>query len=181
VRRGRADNDRTSENIQAELPTHRGSGVFICQLGSDPGHLSSDGKSRLCPDSFAGLGQHRGSVVTISRPLYYTPYTTSITVNGQTEPAGAKFNIITFSTVQAGFADLRIDGSQHDITASNILLLQGCLDCWVRNVETFDTGRNSNSAHVQLNFTYANEIRDSAESSDPKNGWELSRQRSESA
>jgi hypothetical protein len=105
-----------------------------------------------------------GSVVTISRPLYYTPYTTSITVQGQTEPAGAKYNILNsgFPTVQAGFENLRVDGSKHDITASNILFLQGCLDCWVKNVETYDTGTDSNSAHVQLNDTYANEIRDSA-------------------
>jgi hypothetical protein len=105
-----------------------------------------------------------GSVVTISRPLYYTPYTTSVTVNGETEPAGAKYNILTsgFPTIQAGFENLRVDGSKHDITASNILFLQGCLDCWVRNVETYDTGSDSNSAHVQLNDTYANEIRDSA-------------------
>ena len=105
-----------------------------------------------------------GSVVTISRPLYYTPYTSSVTVNGQTEPAGAKYNILTsgFPTIQAGFENLRVDGSKHDIAASNILFLQGCLDCWVKNVETYDTGSDSNSAHVQLNDTYANEIRDSA-------------------
>jgi hypothetical protein len=103
-----------------------------------------------------------GSVVTISRPLYYTPDTASLTANGETEPTGAKYNIITFVTTQAGFEDLRIDGSQYDITANSIILLQGCLDCWVKNVETFDTGTGSGSAHVQLNFTYANEVRDSA-------------------
>ncbi len=102
-----------------------------------------------------------GSVVAISKPLYYTPYTASVTVQGQTEPAGAKYDTITFPTQKAGFENLRIDGSHNDIGAGQIILLQGCLYCWVRSVETFVTGSSSGSAHMELDFSYGNEIRDS--------------------
>jgi len=109
-----------------------------------------------------------GSTITISKPLYYPPYTASATVAGpggggtKTEPAGAKYTIITFPTQKAGFENLRIDGSKHDIGSNQILLLQGCLYCWVKNVETYMTGNSSGSAHMELDYTYGNEIRDSA-------------------
>lgn len=117
--------------------------------------------------SITGTGG-AGTVATLSRPLYYTPYTASVTVTGPngsgtvTEPAGAKYSIITFPTVQAGYENLRFDGSKHDIGATQIILLQGCLYCWVKNVETYDTGSSSGSAHVEMDWTYGTEIRDSA-------------------
>jgi hypothetical protein len=109
-----------------------------------------------------------GSVATLNRPLYHTPYTPSVTVSGPdgtgtvTEPAGAKFSIITFPTQKAGFENLRIDGSLHDIGSSQILLLQGCLYCWVKSVETYVTGSHSGSAHVEMDYGYGDEVRDSA-------------------
>jgi hypothetical protein len=155
-------------------------GSWIKVFGNDDPNLINDvgtnGTCNWCGDNSGWYVQQQivqvtgitsgsggpGSVVTISKPLYYTPSTASVTIRGQNEPAGAKYNVINFSTQQAGFENLRIDGSHHDIGASNVILLQGCLDCWVRNVETYDTGSSSNSAHVQLMFTYGNEVRDSA-------------------
>ena len=102
-----------------------------------------------------------GSVVAISKPLYYPPYTAAVTTQGQTEPAGAKYNTIGFPTQKAGIENLRIDGSHSDIGANQIVLFQGCLYCWVKSAETFVTGSNSGSAHVELDFSYGNEIRDS--------------------
>lgn len=109
-----------------------------------------------------------GSVFNISKPLYYTPQTAPQTVtapNGSgtvTEPAGAKYTIINFPTQKAGYENLRVDGSQHDTGANRLILLQGCLECWVKNVETYDTGSNSLSAHVETDMSYGAEIRDSA-------------------
>jgi hypothetical protein len=109
-----------------------------------------------------------GTVVTLSKPLYYTPQTASETVPGAggngsyTEPAGAKYSIVTFPTTEAGYENLRFDGSQNDIVATQVILLQGCLYCWVRNVETFDTGSSSGSAHVEMDWGYGDEVRDSA-------------------
>ncbi len=109
-----------------------------------------------------------GNVATLSRPLYYTPYTASVTVPGaggngtETEPAGAKYSLITFPTTKAGFENLRVDGSSADITSNDALNLQGCLYCWVKNVETYMTGGDSGSAHVEMDYGYGDEVRGSA-------------------
>jgi hypothetical protein len=109
-----------------------------------------------------------GSTITISRPLYYPPQTASETVPGSggngtvTEPAGAKYTVITPSTTQAGFENLRINGSTADIGSTQLILLQGCFECWVKNVETYKTGSSSGSAHVEMDWGYGDEVRDSA-------------------
>jgi len=91
-----------------------------------------------------------GTTATISRPFYYTLYT---------NPQYRKY---TFGTQYAGYENLRLDGSHADIGSTQIILLQGCLYCWVKNVETYDTGSSSGSVHVETQFSYGNEIRDSA-------------------
>ncbi len=108
-----------------------------------------------------------GSVIGISRPWYLTPYTSAVTglvdKNGSavTQPAGAKYTVITFPTQKAGFQNLRIDGSTVDMT-NQLILLQGCLYCWVSNVNTYGAGDHSGAVHVELDYTYGAEIRDSA-------------------
>ena len=107
-----------------------------------------------------------GSVVSISRPLYYPPDTTARTVAGPggvgnvTEPAGAKYNIITFPTQKAGYESFTVTATG-DVGAGQIINLQGCLYCWVKGVETVTSGSNSNSAHIEMDWTYGVEIRDS--------------------
>jgi hypothetical protein len=109
-----------------------------------------------------------GTTITLSKPLYYTPDTAARTVSGPggsgtfDEPAGAKYSIITFPTAHAGFENLRFDGSQADIGGTPVILLQGCLECWVKNVETYMTGSSSGSAHVEMDWGYGDEVRDSA-------------------
>ncbi|MGB2677984.1 MAG: glycosyl hydrolase family 28-related protein [Candidatus Acidiferrum sp.] len=152
-------------------------GTWIKIFGNDnPSLISATGTDGFCPwcgDNSGFYVQQQfvqvtgivsgtggaGSVVTISRPLYYTPYTTSVTVNGQTEPAGAKYDIITFSTQKAGYEYFHVTATG-DIGATQIILLQGCLYCWVKGVETQETGSNSGSAHVEMDYCYGNEIRD---------------------
>jgi hypothetical protein len=91
-----------------------------------------------------------GTTATISRPFYYTLYT---------HPEYRKY---TFPTQKAGLENLRFDGSKADIGATPIILLQGCLYCWVKNVETYDTGSSSGSAHIEMDYGYGDEVRDSA-------------------
>lgn len=106
-----------------------------------------------------------GSLIGISRPWYLTPYTTAISTglidkNGAsvTQPAGAKYTVITFPTQKAGYENLRIDGSTVDMT-SQLILLQGCLYCWVQGVDTFGAGDHSGAVHIELDYTYGAEIR----------------------
>ncbi len=88
-----------------------------------------------------------GTTATLSRPLYYTLYT---------NPA---YRIYTFPTQKAGYESFKVVGTS-DIGSDQIILLQGCLYCWVKGVETQMTGSSSNSAHIEMDFCYGNEIRD---------------------
>jgi hypothetical protein len=161
-------------------------GAWIIVYGNDdPGTVSNSGQDGFCPwcgindgayirtqivqvTSIVSGSGGSGSVVNISRPLYYPLYTSSVNVtcpNGSgscTEPSGAKYTVINFPTQHAGFENLRVDGSQHDTGPNRLLWFQGCLECWAKNVETYVTGSNSLSAHIETDMSYGVEIRDSA-------------------
>lgn len=113
--------------------------------------------------SYASGTGGAGSIANISRPLYYPPFTTAVKVGCDagvcSEPAGAKYNIITFPTQKAGFENMKVSATG-DNGASQIILMQGCLFCWVKGVQTYNTGSNSGSAHVEFMESYGGEIRD---------------------
>jgi hypothetical protein len=88
-----------------------------------------------------------GSTLTLSRPLYYKLYT------------NPSYRIIAFQTQKAGYESFHVTATG-DIGATPIILLQGCLYCWVKGVETQNTGSSSGSAHVEMDYSYGNEIRD---------------------
>lgn len=159
-------------------------GMYISIYGNDdPSLISTTGEDGWCGycalnDGFyaaqqivkvvsATGGGGNGATITITPGWYLTPFIGTATVPGnggsgtQTEPAGAKYTIINFTNIKAGYEDLVIDAGQNDIGANPIITLEGCLFCWVKDVETYDTGSNSNSSHVQLQVSYGNEIRDS--------------------
>lgn len=124
----------------------------------DPTLVDANGQDGHCDWCADNTGAHlmqqivqvtakNSSTITISRPLYYTLYT------------NPQYRIYSFPTQQAGFESFKATATG-DIGANQIILLQGCLYCWVNGVETQNTGSNSGSAHVELNFSYGNEIRD---------------------
>jgi Pectate lyase superfamily protein len=88
-----------------------------------------------------------GSRLTLSRPLYYTLYK---------HPEYRKY---TFPTQKAGYESFKVTATG-DIGSNQIILLQGCLYCWVKGVETQNTGSSSGSAHIEMDYTYGAEIRD---------------------
>ena len=88
-----------------------------------------------------------GTTATLARPLYYTLYT---------NPEYRKYN---FLTQKAGYESFHVTATG-DIGATQIILLQGCLYCWVRDVESQNTGSDSGSAHIEMDYTYGAEIRD---------------------
>ena len=125
----------------------------------DPSLVTADGEDGHCTWCADNTGFHllqqivkvsakNGSTVTISKPLYYTLYT---------NPQYRKY---TFPTQYAGFEDFKVSATV-DIGARPILTLQGALFCWVKNIETNNTGSSSGSAHVELEFSYGCEVRDS--------------------
>ena len=117
--------------------------------------IGEDGTCQWCGDNtgfdvmqqIVQVTSVSGSTATLSRPLYYTLYT---------NPEYRKY---TFGTQKAGFENFRVNAAS-DIGASQIILLQGCLYCWVKGVETYNTGTSSGSAHIELDYSYGNEIRD---------------------
>lgn len=89
-----------------------------------------------------------GSVITLSKPLYFTPYTTP------------QFKKYAFGVSYAGVEDLRMNGTS-DMTNQPFISFYRALYSWVKGVETHNTGSNSGSAHVRLSFSYGCEVRDS--------------------
>lgn len=176
--------DTTFTNSSSDPGCALTAGQYISIYGNDdPSLISTTGEDGWC--GYCGLndgfyaaqqivkvvsatgGGGSGSTITITPGWYLTPFTGTATVPGnggtgtQTEPAGAKFTLINFTTTKAGIENIAISGVAHDIGANPIITLEGCLFCWIKSVETSTTGSNSNSAHVQLQVSYGNEIRDS--------------------
>lgn len=125
----------------------------------DPSLVNATGTDGTCNWCADNTGYHLmqqivqvknkvGSVITISRPLYYTLYK---------NPAYRKY---TFPTQKAGFESFKVTATG-DIGAGQIITLQGCLYCWVKGVETQNTGSSSGSAHIEIMESYGDEIRDS--------------------
>jgi hypothetical protein len=125
----------------------------------DPSLVSADGTDGTCSWCADNTGHHlmqqivqvtakSGSTVTISRPLYYPLYTTP------------QFRRYSFNTQRAGYENFKAVGYA-DLGAGSIIELWGCLECWVKGVETYNTGSSSNSAHVRLAQSYGCEVRDS--------------------
>ena len=125
----------------------------------DPSLVTADGADGHCTWCADDEGVHllqqivkvtakNGPVITISKPLYYTLYT---------NPQYRKY---VFPTQYAGFENFKVSATG-DIGARPILTLQGALFCWVKNIETNNTGSSSGSAHVDLEYSYGCEVRDS--------------------
>lgn len=149
-------------------------GKYIAIFGNDnPSLINPTGEDGLCAwcgtntssyvmQQIVGISSMAGSVATLAKQIYFTPYTTAVTRSIGTEPAGAKYQVFTFPVQKAGVENLRISGGSANIGGNPIIFLQGCLYCWVKAVETYDTGGSSGSVHVELDDSYGAEIRDSA-------------------
>jgi hypothetical protein len=125
----------------------------------DPSLVTANGDNGHCGWCADNTGYHliqqivqvtsvNGPNITVSRPLYYTLYT---------HPQYRKYS---FPTKYAGFEGFKVSATG-DIGARPIITLQGTLFGWVKNIETYNTGSSSGSAHIELDFSYGCEIRDS--------------------
>jgi hypothetical protein len=94
-------------------------------------------------------GSPSGSTVTISRPLYYTFQSTLHPVA----------RTLAFQVTKAGLENIRLDGSFADHGA--FISMYNSLFCWVKGVETYESGSNAKNAHILTSWSHGNEIRDS--------------------
>jgi Pectate lyase superfamily protein/Right handed beta helix region len=125
---------------------------------NDPSLVSVDGEDGHCAWCGDNTGYRvmqqivhvtavSGKTLTLARPLYYTLY------------QNPEYRKYTFPTQKAGYESFKVTATG-DIASNQIILLQGCLYCWVKGVETQNTGSDSGSAHIEMEYCYGNEIRD---------------------
>ncbi len=88
-----------------------------------------------------------GNDLTLSRPIYYA----SSGHSPQAMKLGSSIRI------NSGIQDLYLERINSIGSGYNIILMQFCVNCWVKNIETYKTG----GAHIRMQYTYGNEIRDS--------------------
>lgn len=91
-----------------------------------------------------------GSSIGISRPMYYT-------FKANLNPRIRK---LTNLTQKAGVEKMKLWGSTNSRSGSHIQL-DGCMYCWVKEVETYNTPEVSNVFPVRMVYSYGDEVRDS--------------------
>ena len=91
-----------------------------------------------------------GNTVGISRPLYYT-------FKAELNP---RLYLLSIGAQRAGIEDLKLWGSVNTRAEPHIQV-DGGIDCWVKNVETFNTPDAAKAYPVFMEYSYGCEIRDS--------------------
>ena len=114
------------------------------------GHCGEDtGSSEHFMQQFAKITVISGNDVTVDRPLYYD-------YNDSANDAAVKE--VNFNVVSAGIEDLTVDGSAVD---TRLIHIEHARHSWIKNVQTYMAGSNSQDQHIRLRWTHAIEIRDS--------------------
>jgi hypothetical protein len=91
-----------------------------------------------------------GNTINISRPLYYT-FKSGL---------APRVREITGTAMKAGIEQLKLWGSSTARTEAHIDI-DGCMLCWVKGVETYDTPDIAKAYPIYIQYSYGNEIRDS--------------------
>ena len=91
-----------------------------------------------------------GTTIGLSRPLYYT------FLSGLTPHILELTNVGT----KAGLESIKLNGSVTTRTSPHIQIL-GCMLCWVKDVETYNTPNTAKAYPIYMQRTYGLEVRDS--------------------
>jgi hypothetical protein len=131
-----------SENADSVVPvTTNGDDGTCSWCGENDGtHLMAQ---------FAQVTAASGTTLTINRPLYYT-------FKSSLNPVA---RAVTLGVSKAGIENIRLDGSFADHDA--FIYMSNTVYCWVKGVETYDAGTGAKAAHVIMEFSEGNEVRDS--------------------
>jgi hypothetical protein len=94
-----------------------------------------------------------GNTIGISRPLYYT-FKSALT------PRIRSFS--TIGSTKAGLEGIKLDGYVNRTTRTDPhIYIDGCMRCWVRDAETFDTPDVAKAYPIYIEYSYGTEVRDS--------------------
>jgi len=147
----------TQLTLQTSTQANAGDWIAIFS-DDDPSLVSSTGSNGVCTwcgengtnciQQIVNVTAKTGSVITISKPLYYTLFT------------NPRFKRYTFGTQYAGVESLKLWGAV-DIGSNPMICLNGCLCCWVKGVEADSSGSQNAADHCQVKWSYGCEIRDS--------------------
>ena len=129
--------------------------IYETDNSSYVNHTGTDGACTWCGEDngnyhtkqqYVKITGVNGNVLTINRPIYWaTPGFSGAAIRKQ-----------TFGIQMAGIENLKIQ------QGGNIgVWMYFCLNCWVKNVETYNAGSYSGAGHVILDFSHACEVRDS--------------------
>jgi len=131
-----------SENPDPAIPATATGDIGTCTwCGENDGvHLMAQ---------FAQVTSVSGNNITISRPMYYT-------FKSSLSPVA---RVVTMGVTKAGLENIRLDGSVADHGA--FIRMSNSLFSWVKGVETYDAGTAAKAAHVIMQFSHGNEVRDS--------------------
>jgi hypothetical protein len=130
-----------SENPDSAIATASGDNGKCTWCGENDGvHLMAQ---------FAQVTAASGNTLTISRPLYYT-------FQSNLSPVA---RAVTMGVTKAGIENIRLDGSSADHGA--FISMSNSAFCWVKGVETYDAGSGGKAAHVIMQWSFGNEVRDS--------------------
>lgn len=91
-----------------------------------------------------------GNTLGLSRPLYYT-FKSGLT---------PRIREITGTGTRSGLESIKLWGSSTSRSNPHVSL-EGCMECWIKNVEAYDTPDVGKAYHVYYSYTAALEIRDS--------------------
>ncbi len=129
-----------------------GPGPDLNSSGASNGDGHRQVMSQLIPvTSVTGSGPY---TINLGRPLYYTFKSSLNPAVYQMQPVETNLN--------EGVENMKIWGyGTSTRSATPFILLQGCVECWVTGVETYNTAAVSGDAQVTCEECWATEIRDS--------------------
>jgi hypothetical protein len=135
-----------------------GNHVSIFQ-NNDPALVHSNGCGWCGDDSGNNLIQQYarvtgviGNTITIDPPMYLT-YQASLSPRIRKVRTTGDFGVAV-----SGVEDLKINNAT---SSGPIIYMRYSRNSWVKNVETYNAGSAAKQGHVQIEFSFANEIRDS--------------------
>ena len=130
------------ENGDPNIPTSSNGDIGTCSwCGQNNGNQFIE--------QYAQVTSVNGNTIGISRPLYWT-------YSSNQSPSIKK---MTFSTQKAGLENIRLNGNYADHSA--FIKMTGALFSWVKGVETYNAGSAAKAAHVVIQWSHGNEVRDS--------------------
>lgn len=93
-----------------------------------------------------------GNNITIDPPMYLT-YLSNLHPKARKVRATGDFGIAI-----SGLENVKINNATD---SGPMIYMRYSRNCWVKNVETYNAGSSPKQGHVQIEFSFANEIRDS--------------------